>query len=67
MTKRGKEGYAFSEGKKVKKERCYFKLEVLNRTTDSFPTELFLISEEKRLIKIAVLHLQRSSIEDKLR
>ena len=63
FTKRGKERYAFSEGKKVTKERCYFELEVLNRASDSFPTELLLISKENRLIKIAVLHLQRSSME----
>ena len=31
----------------------------------SFPTELSLITEEKRLIKVAVLNLQRNDLEDK--
>ena len=31
----------------------------------NFPTELSLITEEKRLIKVAVLHLQRNDLEDK--
>ena len=33
-------------------------LEDLIETSESFPAEMSLITEEKRLIKVAVLHLQ---------
>ena len=38
--------------------------EDLSGTSESFPTELSLITEEKRLINVAVLHLQRNDMED---
>ena len=42
--------------KKLRIQR-YFVLEDLIATSESFPAELLLITEEKRLIKVAVLHL----------
>ena len=44
--------------KKLTRERQDVVFEALNGTSESFPTELSLITEEKRLIKVAGLHLQ---------
>ena len=59
--KRGKvEEYAFSVDKKthdLKIRLCTWKFN-RNPWDQSFPAELSLITEEKRLIKVAVLHLQ---------
>ena len=40
------------------KDKSLYVLEVLNGTSESLPAELSLITEEKRLIKVAVLHFQ---------
>ena len=40
-------------------------LEVLSGTSESFPMELSLITEERRLTNVALLHLQRNDIEGK--
>ena len=64
MFKHGKEEYAFSVDKKNSREKDDFVLEDLSGTSESFPTELSLITEEKRLIDVAVLHLQRNDMED---
>ena len=61
---RGKEEYALSADKTNLREKNDFVLEDLSGTSKSFPTELSLITEEKRLIKVAALHLQRSDMED---
>ena len=50
--------------KKNSREKDDFVLEDLSGTSESFPTELSLITEEKRLINVAVLHLQRNGMED---
>ena len=50
--------------KKNSREKDDFVLEDLSGTSESFPTELSLITEEKRLINVAVLHLQRNDMED---
>ena len=39
-------------------------LEDLIASSGSFPAELSLITEEKRLIKVAVFHLQQNRMED---
>ena len=65
MFKHGKEEYAFSVDKKNSREKDDFVLEDLSGTSESFPTESSLITEEKRLIKVAVLNLQRNDLEDK--
>ena len=54
----------FQWTKKNSREKDDFVLEDLSGTSESFPTELSLITEEKRLIKVAVLHLQRNGMED---
>ena len=61
MFKRGKEEYALSVDKKNSREKDDFVLEDL---TESFRAELSLITKEKRLIKVALLHLQRNGMED---
>ena len=60
----GKEEYAFSVDKKNSREKDDFVLEDLSGTSESFPTELSLITEEKRLINVEVLHSQRNDRED---
>ena len=50
--------------KKNSREKDDFVLEDLSGTSESFPTELSLITEEKRIINVAVLHLQRNDMED---
>ena len=40
-------------------------LEVLSGTSESFPMELSLITEKRRLTNVALLHLQRNDIEGK--
>ena len=40
-------------------------LEVLSGTSESFPMELSLITEKRRLTNVALLHLQRNDKEDK--
>ena len=50
--------------KKNSREKDDFVLEDLSGTSESFPTELSLITEEKRFINVAVLHLQRNDIQD---
>ena len=57
--KRGKEEYAFS----VDKETHHGKIRLCNWRFN-LPTELSLITEKKRLIKVAVLHLQQNHMED---
>ena len=42
-----------------------FVLEVLSGTSESFPMELSLNTEERRLTNVALLHLQRNDIEGK--
>ena len=41
----------------IKKDKTLY-LEDLIATSESFPAELSLVTEEKRLFKVAVLHLQ---------
>ena len=50
--------------KKNSREKDDFVLEDLSAISESFATELSLITEEKRLINVAVLHLQRNDMED---
>ena len=50
--------------KKNSREKDDFVLEDLSGTSESFATELSLITEEKRLINVEVLHLQRNDMED---
>ena len=64
MFQRGKEEFALSVDKQNSREKDDFVLEDLSGTSESFSTELLLITEEKRLIKVAVLHLQRNDMED---
>ena len=54
----------FQWTKKLTIERRDFVIEDLIATSESFPAELSLIAEEKRLIKMAVLHLQQNHMED---
>ena len=54
----------FQWTKKLTIERQDFVIEDLIATSESFPAELSLIAEEKRLIKMAVLHLQQNHMED---
>jgi len=54
----------FQWTKKLTIETQDFVLEDLIASSESFPAELSLITEEKRLIKVAVLHLQRNDMED---
>ena len=48
----------FQWTKKLTIETEDFVLEDFIASSESFPAELSLITEEKRLIKVAVLHLQ---------
>ena len=50
--------------KKLTIEKQNFVIEDLIATSESFPAELSLIAEKKRLIKMAVLHLQQNHMED---
>ena len=54
----------FQWTKKLTIERQDFVIEDLIATSESFPAELSLIAEKKRLIKMAVLHLQENHMED---
>ena len=54
----------FQWTKKNSREKDDFVLEDLSGTSESFATELSLITEEKRLINVEVLHLQRNDMED---
>ena len=54
----------FQWTKKLTIEKQDFVIEDLIATTESFPAELSLIAEKKRLIKMAVLHLQENHMED---
>ena len=63
LFQRGKEEFALSVDKQNSREKDDFVLEDLSGTSESFSTELFLITEEKRLIKVAEHHLQRNDIE----
>ena len=54
----------FQWTKKLTIERQDFVIEDLIAISESFPAELSLIAEEKRLIKMAVLHLQQNHMED---
>ena len=54
----------FQWTKKLTIETQDFVLEDLIASSESFPAELSLITEEKRLIKVAVLHLQQNHMED---
>ena len=53
----------FHGTKKLTIETEDFVLEDLIATSESFPAELSLITEEKRLIKVAGLHLQWNHME----
>ena len=54
----------FQWTKKLTIEKQDFVIEDLIATSESFPAELSLIAEKKRLIKMAVLHLQENHMED---
>ena len=54
----------FQWTKKLTIDRQDFVIEDLIATSESFPAELSLIAEKKRLIKMAVLHLQQNHMED---
>ena len=54
----------FQWTKKLTIERQDFVIEDLIAISESFPAELSLIAEEKRLIKMAVLHLQQNHMGD---
>ena len=60
----GRKNMLFQWTKKNSREKDDFVHEDLSGTSESFPTELSLITEEKRLINVAVLHLQRNDMED---
>ena len=54
----------FQWTKKLTIEKQDFVIEDLIATSESFPAELSLIAEKKRLIKMAVLHLQENHMKD---
>ena len=54
----------FQWTKKLTIEKQDFVIEDLIATSESFPAELSSIAEKKRLIKMAVLHLQENHMED---
>ena len=54
----------FQWTKKLTIEKQDFVIEDSIATSESFPAELSLIAEKKRLIKMAVLHLQENHMED---
>ena len=54
----------FQWTKKLTIEKQDFVIEDLIATFESFPAELSLIAEKKRLTKMAVLHLQENHMED---